>query len=91
MDIEAYFEKSEDQHCQSDAVKNYKVFDFSYIPQKPLMREECKPIIDAIMRFKVSEIPTNMAIIGSRGSGKTLTLQYIKKMMERYHFMQKYV
>ncbi|HBG27642.1 MAG: hypothetical protein A2Y10_10430 [Planctomycetes bacterium GWF2_41_51] len=82
MDIESYFQKSEDQHCQSDVVKNYKVFDFSYIPQKPLMRDECKPIIDALMRFKVSEIPTNMAIIGSRGSGKTLTLQYIKKMME---------
>jgi cell division control protein 6 len=83
MDIESYFQKSEDQYSKSDVVKNYKVFDYSYIPPKPLMRDECKSIIDSLMRFKVSGIATNMAIIGSRGSGKTLTLQYLRKMMER--------
>jgi Cdc6-like AAA superfamily ATPase len=83
MDIESYFQKREDQYTQSNLVKNYKVFDYNYIPEKPLMRQECRPIIDALMRFKVSGIPTNMSIIGSRGSGKTLTLQYLRKMMEK--------
>ena len=83
MDIESYLQKSEDQYSRSDRVKNYRVFDYSYIPEKPFMRQECKPIIDALMRFKVSGIPTNMAVIGSRGCGKTLTLQYLRKMMDK--------
>jgi Cdc6-like AAA superfamily ATPase len=83
MDIETYFQKREDQYTNSELVKNYRVFDYSYIPDKPLMRQESKPIIDALMRFKVSGIPTNISIIGSRGCGKTLTLQYLQKIMEK--------
>ena len=83
MDMETYYQKSEDKHTQSSTVKNYRVFDYSYIPEKPLMRQESKQIIDALMRFKVSGIPTHMCIIGSRGCGKTLTLQYLQKMLEK--------
>ena len=60
-------------------VKDPSVFDFNYIPEQPFMREECKAIIDAMLRFDLTGIPTHMAVIGSRGSGKTLTLKMLQK------------
>lgn len=31
-------------------LRDMRVFDFNYIPEKPLMRDEVKPIIDALIR-----------------------------------------
>ena len=82
MDIESYFDSPDENHANSKLVKDYKVFDYSYIPQKPLMRDESKDIVEALKRFKISGIPTNMAVVGSRGCGKTLTMQYIKRIID---------
>lgn len=59
------------------SVVDFSVFDFNYIPDQPLMREEAKPIIDAILRYDHTGIPKNMAIFGSRGSGKTLLVRFL--------------
>ena len=38
-------------------------------------------LIDDMLQFEVSGIPTHYAIIGSRGSGKTLTLKYLQRVI----------
>ena len=83
MDIEAYLQQQRNQLDQSRLVRDFTVFDYNYIPFRPLMRQECKPIIDALLRFSVSGIPTHLAIIGSRGCGKTLTMQYLRQVISR--------
>ena len=65
----------------SNHVKDFSVFDFNYIPDEPLMREEGKHLIKEMLRFEMSGIPTHQAVIGSKGSGKTLTLKYLQNLM----------
>jgi Cdc6-like AAA superfamily ATPase len=82
MDISVYLERQKTVVAnQSRAVREFKVFDYNYIPEKPFVRSECKNIIDAMLRFEISGIATNYAIIGSRGSGKTLTMKYLSNII----------
>lgn len=84
VDIGAYMQRQKDRLSQETSqIRDPSVFDFNYIPDQPLMREECKGLIDAMLRFDLTGIPTNMAIIGSRGSGKTLTLKLLQKEVPR--------
>jgi len=46
------------------------------------MREEVKPIVDSLLKFEKTNIPNNLVIYGARGSGKTLTIQYLKRVLE---------
>lgn len=82
MDIETYLEQMKGHvGQQANQIKDFSVFDFNYIPDQPIMREECKEIIDAMLRFDISGIPAHQAIIGSRGSGKTLMLKFLQKII----------
>ncbi len=65
----------------ADQVRNFSVFDFDYVPDEPLLREEAEQLMDEMLRYKISGIPTHHFIIGSRGSGKTLTLRYLGRML----------
>jgi len=82
MDI-AHYLRSQKKHLgqQAKRVKDFSVFDFDHVPAEPLLREEAKTIVDDILRFDLSRIPTHYAIIGSRGSGKTLTLKYLARVV----------
>jgi archaeal cell division control protein 6 len=73
--------KKKSYNDNSDKIKDFSVFDFNYIPDEPFMREEAKQLIDEMLRFEMSGIPTHQAVIGSKGSGKTLTLKFLKKVM----------
>jgi len=64
-----------------DIVKDFSVFDFGYIPDEPFMREESKYLIKELTRFEISGIPTHLAVIGTKGSGKTLTLKYLQRLL----------
>ena len=66
---------------KTDRVKDFSVFDFDYVPEEPLLREEADQLIDEMLRFKISGIPTHHFVIGSRGSGKTLTLRFLGRMI----------
>lgn len=66
---------------RAEAVRDFRVFDFDYVPEQPLLREEARQLIDELLQFDVSGIPTHYAIIGSRGSGKTLTLKYLQRLI----------
>ena len=75
------FHKKDRNAKISRIVKDFSVFDFSYIPNEPIMRQESKYLIKEMARFEISGIPTHLAVIGSKGSGKTLTLKYLKNLL----------
>ena len=79
MEIEQYILKRESSiEKLKGQIKNFEVFDFNYIPSRPLMREEIKPMVDSILRYDKTNIPNNLVIVGSKGTGKTLTIRYLK-------------
>ena len=68
---------------QNRFIHDRSVFDFNFVPEKPLIREESKRIIDALVSYEANDIPTNQIIFGSRGSGKTLTIKYIAELFKK--------
>jgi Cdc6-like AAA superfamily ATPase len=82
MDIEQYLtERKQHFDTGTSRILNFEVFDFNYIPEKPLMREEVKPVIDALLRYQQTGIANNVLILGSRGSGKSVLARYLMKIM----------
>jgi cell division control protein 6 len=80
MDLQQYLEEKQKHISKSSTrIKDFAVFDFNYIPEKPLMREEAKPIIDALLRYQQTGIANNMLILGSRGCGKSVLARYLLK------------
>lgn len=88
MDINQYVSDKVDHNSRkNNSVKDPQVFDFNFIPEQPLMREEVKPVIDALLRYKYTGIPNNLLVFGSRGSGKTLLLKYLIQLFtKKYGF-----
>lgn len=82
VDIAEYLRRQK-EHLGEEAktVRDFTVFDFDYVPDQPLLREEAKHVIDDLLRFDITGIPTHYAIIGSRGSGKTLTLKFLQRVV----------
>jgi Cdc6-like AAA superfamily ATPase len=84
MDIESYLQqKQTNLEKSSQRITDYHVFDFNYIPDKPLMRNEVKPVIDALLRYQQSGIANNVLVLGSKGSGKSLLARYLMKLMNK--------
>ncbi len=85
MDIASYLEQNrKDLGRKTKNIKDFHVFDFHYIPEQPLLRDEAKALIDEMLRFEISGIPNHQAIVGSRGSGKTLTVKYLQRIMRKH-------
>ena len=83
MQIQDYLTESQRKISENtQRVSDFKVFDFNFIPESPLMREEIKPIVDSLLKYEKTNIPNNLVVYGSRGSGKTLSMQYLKKVLE---------
>jgi cell division control protein 6 len=84
MKIASYLNQKRNRLGQgSNNIRDFRVFDYNYIPEEPVMREEAKEIITNMLKFEMSGIPTHMAVIGSRGSGKTLMFKYLKRLMPK--------
>ena len=82
MDIGQYLsERRASLDRSSDRIRDFEVFDFNYIPKTPLMRDEVKPVIDALLRYQQTKIANNILILGSRGSGKSVLTKYLMKLM----------
>jgi len=82
MNIVSFLQQEKDRNARiRRLVKDFSVFDFSYIPNEPIMREEAKYLIKELTRFDISGIPTHLAVIGAKGSGKTLTLKYLQGLL----------
>ena len=65
-------------------IKDFSLFDFNYIPDEPIIRQETKHLLREMARFEVSSIPTHQAIIGSKGCGKTVTLKYLQQEVPKH-------
>ena len=84
MDIDQYLSQRQASLDKGKVrIRKFEVFDFNYVPEKPLMREEVKPVIDALLRYQQTGIANNVLILGSRGSGKSVLARYLMKVMGR--------
>ena len=84
MDIDQYLsQKQAALDKGADRIRNFEVFDFNYVPEKPLMREEVKPVIDALLRYQQTGIANNVLVLGSRGSGKSMLARYLMRVMSQ--------
>jgi cell division control protein 6 len=82
MDIASYLSKSRSSFGKMCGnIKDFTVFDYNYIPEKPVMRAEMKGVIKNMVQFEMSGIPTHIAVVGSRGSGKTLMFKYLQRII----------
>jgi len=82
MEIEEYVLHKEKKLAKgSERIKDFRVFDFNYIPEKPLMRDEVKPVVDALLRYQKTGIANNILVVGTRGSGKTLLMKYLVELL----------
>ncbi len=85
MDVASYLARQRTQLGEeSKLVKDFSVFDFHHIPDEPVMREEATTLMDELLRFDLSSIPTHLAIFGSRGSGKTLMVKYLQRVIPEH-------
>jgi Cdc6-like AAA superfamily ATPase len=92
MDIQDYVAKKEQQlKGATRRIRDFKVFDFNYIPDRPLMREEVKPIADALLRYQKTGIANHLLVFGSRGCGKTLTVRYLARLLGQSGLQSVYV
>ena len=83
LDVQEYIKNQRSSFSQeTKSILDYSVFDFNHVPDKPLVRAEAKRIINSLIRYEKTGIPTNQVIFGSRGCGKTLTLKYLSRLME---------
>lgn len=83
MDIAAYLKRVNEQLSrESELIKDYSVFDFSFVPEQPVLRSQANSLVDELAQFNISGIPTHLAIVGSRGSGKTLTVKYLQRIVQ---------
>ncbi len=83
MDIEDYLAKRMKlAKAHRNKIKDFKVFDFNYIPAKPIMREEIKPVIDAMVMYQKACLSHSALLVGSKGSGKTLMVKYLQRLFE---------
>ncbi len=84
MDIEQYVSERQKHLDKSKGqIHDFEVFDFNYIPQKPLMREEVKPVIDSLIRYQQTGIANNVLILGSRGCGKSVLAKYLMRVLSQ--------
>lgn len=49
------------------------------------MRTECRGLINELLRFELSGVPNHQAVIGSRGSGKTLMVRYLQRVIPQHN------
>ncbi len=82
--IEDYVRETQKRvQAKTSKIRAPHVFDFNYVPNKPLMREELKPVVDGLLRYLSTGIPNHLLIVGSRGSGKTLSVRYLEELFRR--------
>jgi Cdc6-like AAA superfamily ATPase len=84
MEIQEYLKDQEKRvSAAGRRIVEPKVFDFSYVPERPLMRDELKPVIDSLLRFEQTGIPNHLLIVGSRGCGKTLCMRHLERVFSQ--------
>ena len=63
MEIEEYLRQKEKRlEKGKERIRDFRVFDFNYLPDKPLMRQELKPIVDALLRYEKTGIANHLLV-----------------------------
>lgn len=73
-------EKRAQVEMEVQNIKDFRVFDFNYVPEAPTNRPEMEKITKAVLKYEKSRIPTHIFAFGSRGCGKTLTMKYLERL-----------
>jgi len=82
VDVEEYLKRrSASLERETKQIKDFRVFDFSFVPAKLLVRDEAKHLIDAMLKYARTSIPQNLVLLGSRGCGKTLLLRHLQRVL----------
>lgn len=86
MKLDDYIhQQADDLEERRKRIRDFRVFDFNYMPDQPLMREEAKPIVDACLRYVTTGISNHLFVFGSRGCGKTLMVRSIGQLLSQQH------
>jgi Cdc6-like AAA superfamily ATPase len=81
MDAAQYLQEKRAQvENEVKNIRDFRVFDFNYVPDQPIERPEMDQIARTIVKYERSRIPVNVFAFGSRGCGKTLTVKYLKRL-----------
>jgi len=84
VNLEEYIRIRKESYAE--AIKRFKdptVFDLNITPRRIYEREELKIIADKMIGYMTTNIPSNIIIYGSKGSGKTVSMLHIAKILEK--------
>jgi cell division control protein 6 len=92
VNVEDYFKRrAEDLGRLASKFKNPYVFDLNAVPERIYERRELVRIVDGLAEYSVMGIPSNFIIYGSKGSGKTISILHVLKILGRYGLKTFYV
>ncbi len=81
MDPTEYLRRKREQVDQEVRnIRDFRVFDFNYVPEEPIERPELDHLSDVILKYERSHIPVNVFAFGSRGCGKTVTVKFLRRL-----------
>jgi len=84
LNLEYFFRKKVEEIRQTvSKLKNPAVFDLKYVPNSIYIRKELEAVVEKIAQYNVMNVPSHIIIFGSRGSGKTVSILYLLKVLQR--------
>jgi cell division control protein 6 len=69
---------------ETENIKDYKVFDLDYIPEKIILREQAREIAENMGAYITRGIVEHFLLSGLRGTGKTVTVRYLLREAEKF-------
>jgi len=83
LSLKDFFKKKVEEIQKTvSKLKNPLVFDLKYVPERIYIRAELEAIVEKIAQYNVVGVPSHIIIFGSRGSGKTVSILYLLKVVE---------
>jgi len=73
---------SEFLKIERTVIKSPEVFSFAYVPEEIVERGETSRLYNEASKFINYGIPNNILLIGPPGSGKTVTLNYVRQQLK---------
>ena len=69
---------------ETENIKDHKVFNLDYIPEKIILREQARKIAENMGSYIAKKLAEHILISGLRGTGKTLTVKYLLNEAKRF-------
>ena len=82
IDLQRMFEaKRGEARRVASKLKDPSMFDLRTVPSKIYLRRELEGIVSGLAQYSELKLPCNYIIFGSRGSGKTVTILYMLRVL----------